>query len=551
MGAPQVSDPDSFDEVPDAKDRAGVTISTMGKRASPLIDEASLTPVQRKRFAYFKQMRIFVTNLTHICERLRLKERSVRRYFLERDMKDLVIPPLVYLPVVSSTDTYATVLKALPKECHAFTTKARVPALLLFEVEAHPRRLDVATFLGAEMERYSESDVVLPKVALVNHTRSAIVEGDDDAESIESNPQVREPKPSKFADFRQATYEHWSAEGTGLNRLREAGYTVDSSASNNSSKKESSTQGNASVGVDNTSSPGPFGETFAQKVARLRGSSAYGDLPGWQVRGLIAKSNDDVRQEVFVMQLISYFKKAFTEANLPVYLHPYRIMSTSKSTGLIELVTDASSIDGLKKRPGFPGSLRKWYESTFGYNSSSSTQGESFSQAIENYIASMAGYSIVTYLLAIKDRHNGNIMIDTAGHVIHIDFGFVFGLAPGKQFSMEKAPWKLNRELAEVMGGPRSPDYDEYRNRCVQAFLVARKHARQICMLMEIMQFHSNYPCFKYNRNAIADFRARLHLDCPDSDIANITDRMLYRSYNNTGTDLYDSFQLATNGIAK
>ena len=39
-------------------------------------------------------------------------------------------------------------------------------------------------------------------------------------------------------------------------------------------------------------------ETFAAKVTRLRLASPYGHLPGYKVAGLIAKSNDDVRQEV-------------------------------------------------------------------------------------------------------------------------------------------------------------------------------------------------------------------------------------------------------------
>ena len=40
--------------------------------------------------------------------------------------------------------------------------------------------------------------------------------------------------------------------------------------------------------------------------------------------------------------------------------------------------------------------------------------------------------------------------MDTKGRLIHIDFGFVFGIAPGKKFSMETAPFKLTAEKVDV-----------------------------------------------------------------------------------------------------
>lgn len=115
---------------------------------------------------------------------------------------------------------------------------------------------------------------------------------------------------------------------------------------------------------------------------------------------------DVILSQVFVMQLITYYQMAFKNEKIPVYLHTYRILSTSKTTGLIQLIPDAVSLDGLKKEPTYPGSLRGYFELTYGAPGGPKGDQEppELTTAISEYVKSLAGYSIVTYLLANKDR---------------------------------------------------------------------------------------------------------------------------------------------------
>jgi phosphatidylinositol 4-kinase B len=87
----------------------------------------------------------------------------------------------------------------------------------------------------------------------------------------------------------------------------------------------------------------------------------------------------------------------------------------------------------------------------------------------------MAGYAVVCYLLQIKDRHNGNILLDNEGHIVHIDWGFVFMSSPGKNLNFEAAPFKLTSEFVQLMGGSRSSSFRRFRRLTARAFLELRK----------------------------------------------------------------------------
>ncbi len=111
------------------------------------------------------------------------------------------------------------------------------------------------------------------------------------------------------------------------------------------------------------------------------------------------------------MQMMQMMKMIFHEENVPVWLHTYSILSTSRSRGLIELIPNSLSLDALKKKSDWPGSLNKFFSQYF----CSEESDIDINTAKMNYVSSMAGYSIACYLLAIKDRHNGNIMLDNQG----------------------------------------------------------------------------------------------------------------------------------------
>lgn len=248
----------------------------------------------------------------------------------------------------------------------------------------------------------------------------------------------------------------------------------------------------------------------------------------------IFKVGDDCRQDVLALQLISTFRSIFNSIGLDLYVFPYRVTATAPGCGVIDVLPNSISRDMLGREA--VNGLYDYFLTTFG-----KPDTVAFQQARMNFVKSLAAYSVITYLLQFKDRHNGNIMYDAEGHVLHIDFGFCFDIAPGG-INFESGPFKLTTEMIAVMGGSaHTQSYRIFQELSIKAFLVARQYSEQIIHLVTLM-LDSGLPCFK-GQTTINNLRNRFHLDVSEPQAAQVMLNLIAQSHQNQRTVAYDVFQ--------
>ena len=292
-----------------------------------------------------------------------------------------------------------------------------------------------------------------------------------------------------------------------------------------------------------------FGESFSEKGKNIKKNSLFGKLDSHKIFRCIIKTHEDLRQEQFATQLINEFYQIYQLEKTGLWLNTYEIISTGNDSGLVEMVNDSLSLDQLKHKIDHI-SLSDFFLHYFGNGDKNSDR---YKNAIKNYIASLAGYSLVCYFLQIKDRHNGNILIDNKGHLIHIDFGFLLSNAPGKRFSLEKVPFKLSKDFLDVLGGLNGKYFNEFKKMMKKGFEAINKHRHKISILVEMMWcgHGKKLDCFEKGQDAINELKARLHPkdNITSKEIERIVNDLINQSAENWRTKWYDIYQNRSNGI--
>ncbi|EFI28353.1 atypical/PIKK/PI4K protein kinase [Coprinopsis cinerea okayama7 len=258
----------------------------------------------------------------------------------------------------------------------------------------------------------------------------------------------------------------------------------------------------------------------------------------------IFKVGDDCRQDVLALQVIAMFKNIFESIGLTLYLFPYRVTATAPGCGVIDVVPNATSRDEMGRAK--VNDLMGFFVAKYGGENT-----VSFQKARLNFIQSMAAYSVACYILQIKDRHNGNIMIDGEGHIVHIAACAYLTLValilrPGG-VKFEPNSFKLNHEMVQLMGGRYSQGYQLFQSLTVKAFLAIRPYAAQIVDTVQLM-LDTGLPSFK-GEPTIRRLRDRFTLSLSERQAADYMMGVIRNAHENVRSTAYDEFQRLQNGI--
>lgn len=285
----------------------------------------------------------------------------------------------------------------------------------------------------------------------------------------------------------------------------------------------------------------PFMATFKIKKD-IEEVNEYGEIvrtPIERWQSAIFKVGDDCRQDVLALQLISVFRTIWSTAGLDLYVFPYRVTATAPGCGVIDVLPNSVSRDMLGREA--VNGLYEYFITKFGPENSIE-----FQQARNNLIRSLAAYSVISYLLQFKDRHNGNIMYDDQGHILHIDFGFCFDIVPGG-VKFEVAPFKLTHEMVMVLGGSENTQaFQWFEELCIKGFLACRPYMETIVRCVTPMM-ESGLPCFK--ENTIKKLRQRFVPNKTEKDALLYFRSLVKKAMESYYTKGYDEFQRLTNGI--
>lgn len=211
----------------------------------------------------------------------------------------------------------------------------------------------------------------------------------------------------------------------------------------------------------------------------------YNNYPDTSSRIFYEKFKQNINYEQSPIKLST--KQSSESTKNTEFLATYRVIPVSKDTGFIEFVPNAATLFDILNRGTISNYLYR------------SNIDKKVSEVSSNYSASLAFWTVVTFLLGVGDRHLENIMIRDDGILFHIDYGFVFGADSTASFV------RLDSNLIEGLGGVEM--YEPFKERCCEIFCCLRRHFSLICAcLLRLSSIQPPISGYNFTQKFIENF---------------------------------------------
>jgi hypothetical protein len=271
------------------------------------------------------------------------------------------------------------------------------------------------------------------------------------------------------------------------------------------------------------------------KMAPLWIEFENADPAGDNVR-VIFKVGDDLRQDQITLQFIKIVNKVALKSGNDLRMQPYRVVGTGDMIGMVEVVPRSDTIARMQWAGGGPYDKNPLFDFILANSllrretmsiCKPDTIEEVVDHAVRNFLRSCAGYVVTTYVMGIGDRHPSNIMMQTDGHLFHIDFGHFLGnfktkkIAPGIKIKRERSPLVFTPQMLHVLNPARDewdtehPLVGQFLHFAAYTFEMLRRESSLFTSLFTLM-VPAGLPELKSDED-VDYMRRMLRLDLTDS----------------------------------
>lgn len=532
-------------------------------------EECNISNEINKNWKNYTSTLNFINDLINISEILRLVDIEHRNKVLSKFIKHMnskILPSNAYLPVpfgfecLEHQNGLSNVLSISEEFAICLSTKEKVPFHICVELAENLEKNDK---INSELDKSYTLSLYDDRSNYLN-----------DLENIQNNYQISKdlnlntsknqpPTKSKlsfFANFFSCCQANHHIEEDESENSKFENEVTNIDDVIKSFKKD--TQDFVVTGL--------FGKSSFQKESkRILENSKHNIYKNRKLVSIIVKGGEDMRQDQFVSQVIELFISIFEKESVDVFLKPLNIITNGRG-GIVLTLTNTVSLQKIKtmnltvKEEINSRSSYLYYLGLSNYKSSTVTQThlktyfinkfgrdtQKYAAALNNFIKSFAGYSLLCYFLEVKDRNNGNILIDDNGHIIHIDFGFLLSHSPGNM-NFEKAPFKFTNDFLDLIEGIDSKYFSQFEELFYKGFLALRKNWATILSFIDLyIMSNSDLPCF-YNAEFISEsIKKKFLLEIKEEEqLKECVKGIILYALDNWRTNMYDNFQKYCVGV--